>query len=78
MPLFKPPVNFDFSRLSQWSKWKLTFQRFHSCSKLKDEDGQKQIDSLIYTMGPQAEAVFAQLIMTEAKKEILNCSKQIL
>jgi len=72
MPNFKPPEPFPFSKPNEWPRWKQTFQRFRNCSKLNQDDEEVQIDSLIYTMGPQAETIYSQLNLTEDESKQYN------
>ena len=67
--MFKPPGQFDFTKPSEWPKWRQTYKRFHSCAEMSKKDGVIQVDSLIYAMGPEAETIIKQLGLTgdEAK-----------
>lgn len=66
MPKFNPPEPLDFSRPQDWPEWKQRFTRFRSATKLKDEDGDVQVSSLIYAMGKQAEGIFNSFTFTPA------------
>ena len=66
MPGFKPPENFDFRQPTGWVSWKQRFSRFRLASKLNKEDGEVQVSSLIYSMGPQAEGIFSQFNLNAA------------
>ena len=55
------PEAFDFSTHASWPAWKQRFLRFRSISKLGDDDEERQVSTLLYTMGPQAESVMDQL-----------------
>ena len=58
MAKFNPPDSFNFSNPTEWADWKQRFSRYRSATKLKDEDEEVQISSLIYAMGNEAEHVF--------------------
>jgi hypothetical protein len=58
MAKFKSPDELDFSQPSGWPSWKERFERFAKATKLNKEDGDVQVSTLIYTMGPQAETLF--------------------
>jgi hypothetical protein len=59
--MFKPLSNFDFSKPELWKEWIDRFKRFRLAAKLTKETQEIQINSLLYSMGPEAEKVFAQL-----------------
>jgi hypothetical protein len=56
MPKFNPPPEFSF-KPTEWSEWKQRFERYRIASKLRDEAGEIQVNSLIYAMGNQAESI---------------------
>ena len=62
---FKPPSNFDFHQPSTWKEWRERFKRFRIASKLSKEDGEIQVASFIYSMGPEAEGIFAQFDLND-------------
>ena len=55
---FKPPKEFNFAEPHKWPEWKDRFQRFRICSKLDKESGELQVNSLIYSMGIDAEKIY--------------------
>ena len=62
MPDFKPLGEWDFSNASDcWDTWKQRFLRYRSASGLEDKPQQRQVDALIYTMGPEAERIVNQI-----------------
>ena len=48
---------FDFRQPDQWLRWKQRFQQFRQASGLAAESAPKQISTLLYCMGPDAEDV---------------------
>jgi len=62
MPKFNPPENFNFHNTAGWPAWKQRFTRFRIASKLNKEEGDVQVSSLIYSMGPEAEQIFSTFI----------------
>ena len=54
---YKPPDSFDFSKGEMWPNWIRRFERFRTLSELIDKDEVTQINTLIYTMGDQAEDI---------------------
>ena len=59
MMSFKPPSEFDFSAPEQWPAWRQRFKRYHTCAELSDKSFDIQVSSLIYSMGPEAEKIYA-------------------
>lgn len=58
MAKFHPPESFAYDRPNEWADWKQRFLRFRLATKLSKEDGEVQVSSLIYAMGPEAENIF--------------------
>lgn len=62
MPDIKTPDQLDFSSASScWEDWRRRFMRYRSASGLVDRGQQRQIDTLIYVMGPEAEQIMTQV-----------------
>ena len=55
---FPPPEYFDFGKPEKWSDWKKRFERFRTATRLTKEDGDVQVATLVYSMGPDAENIF--------------------
>ena len=55
----KPPDNFDFSKPDTWQKWKKRFEQFRVASGLKEESDPRQVSTLLYCMGEEAESVLS-------------------
>ena len=55
-----PPAAFDFTHPEEWPNWRKRFERFRQAAKITAEEEEIQVSTLIYTMGPQAETIFAQ------------------
>ena len=66
--MFKPPQYFEFSKPELWKDW-IRFQRFWLASKLDKERGVIQTNSLLYSMGAEAEKVFAQLTFGDDERD---------
>ena len=62
------PAEFDFAQPEEWPNWRKRFERYRSATELNKADEERQVNTLIYTMGPQAETIFAQLGLTEAQR----------
>lgn len=54
----KAPDQLDFTKPDSWPMWRRRFDRYRSATALNGKPGQVQVDTLIYTMGPEAEALF--------------------
>ena len=65
MAKFNPPDSFAFDRPNEWGDWKQRFQRYRLATKLNKEDGEVQVSSLIYAMGPEAENIFKSFTLSE-------------
>lgn len=59
MAKFAPPTNFTFDRPQEWAAWRQRFTRYRIASKLTEEDGEVQVSTLTYAMGPEAENIFS-------------------
>ena len=51
------PEKFDFSRQEDWPRWSRRFERFRQASGLANEDEVSEVNTLIYTMGDQADDI---------------------
>lgn len=56
-PRLSTPKNFDFNNPGQWSRWSSRWRRYRDASGLKNLPQSDQINTLIYTIGEQAEEV---------------------
>ena len=68
----KPPDSFDFKQPDGWTKWKKRFERFRVASGLADESELKQVNTLLYCLGEEAEDVLTSTNITEDDKEKYN------
>lgn len=59
MSKFNAPESFDFAQPASWPAWRQRFARFRIATKLDKEDGDVQVNSLLYAMGKQAEPIFS-------------------
>jgi hypothetical protein len=65
MAKFGPPEQFDFNRPGEWPTWRRRFDRFRAASKLNKESGEVQVNSLLYSMGKDAEPIYESFVYTE-------------
>ena len=61
-----PPTSFLFSRPDEWPHWKRRFEQFRLASGLSAEGDTRQISTLLYCMGDEAEDT---LISTNISEE---------
>ena len=54
-----PPQPFDFKKPDEWLKWKRRFEQFLSASGLDKDDEARQVSTLMYCLGDDAEGVLA-------------------
>ena len=52
-----PPDCFDFKKPDEWCHWKHRFEQFPLASGLSSEDNERQISTLLYCLGQDAEEV---------------------
>ncbi|KAK7884427.1 hypothetical protein WMY93_027550 [Mugilogobius chulae] len=60
-----PPTKFDFKKPEEWPKWIKRFERFRIASGLESQPEESQVNTLIYTMGDEAEDVLTSLNLTD-------------
>ena len=51
----QPPSSFDFKTPDEWPRWKRRFEQFRLASGLSAEDDDRQVSTLLYCMGEDAE-----------------------
>ena len=63
----QPP---EFSRPEEWLKWARRFERFRSVSGLVEKDELVQVNTLLYSMGDEADDILRsfKLSMEDQKK----------
>ena len=66
---FKPPDPLNFKSSEDWSHWKQCFEQFHVVSGLVDEGAKKQVNTLLYCLGEEAETVLTStnILMNRGK-----------
>ena len=69
MAKFAPPEALDFSQPEKWPQWKSRFSRFRTATKLAKEDPDVQVSTLLYSLGPSADAVFERELVFAADEE---------
>ena len=61
----KPPTSFNFRNPDEWQKWRKHFEQFRLASGLSQENEPRQVSTLLYCLGEEAEDVLASANITE-------------
>ena len=69
---FKPPDLLDFKHPEDWPCCKQCFQQFHVTSGLSHAAAVKQISTLLYAMGKEAETVLASTNITDEERQVYD------
>lgn len=64
----QPPELFDFGNPDRWGRWKRRFQQFRLASGLADESDERQVSTLLYTMGQDAEDILLTTDITAEQR----------
>ena len=59
------PEPFTFSRPEEWQKWSRRFERFRIASGLADKSETAQVNTLIYSMGDEADDILRSFALSE-------------
>ena len=65
----QPPEPFVFKRPDEWPRWKKRFQQFRSASTLDKEAEDRQVNTLLYCMGEEAENVLSSTGISDDDKK---------
>jgi len=65
----QPPSSFDFKNPDEWPKWKRRFQQFRLASGLSEDGEEKQVSTLMYCMGEDAEDTLASANISEEDRK---------
>ena len=60
----EPPASFPFNRPDEWPQWKRRFEQFRLASSLSAEGDVRQISTLLYCMGDEAEVTLVSTNIT--------------
>ena len=61
----QPPDPFDFKMPDDWPHWQRRFEKFLSASGFQEASAQKQVNTLLYCLGEEAESVLNSTSITE-------------
>ena len=59
------PQPFNFTKPEEWEKWLRQFERFRGASGLSAKEDEAQVNTLIYTMGAEADDIFRSFKLSE-------------
>ena len=65
----KTPDNFDFKQPDNWPKWKKRFEQFRVASGLNKEDEPRQVSTLLYCLGEEADDVLSSTNITKEDRD---------
>ena len=68
----QPPSPFDFKDPDAWPRWKRRFEQFHLAAGLNTEDGEKQVSTLLYCMGEDAEDTLTSMNISADDRKRYN------
>lgn len=63
-----PPEKFDFTRPSEWPMWRRRFDRYRVATKLDQDSGEVQVNTLLYAMGKEAEAIYESFVYDQIQR----------
>ena len=72
MAKFHAPDPFDFTKPAAWPAWRQRFSRYRIASKLNLEDGDVQVNALLYAMGKDAEPIFSTFTFGDDEDDYYN------
>jgi len=64
-----PPASFDFTAPDDWPRWRRRFEQFRTASGLSESDHKKQISTLLYCLGEEAESILTSMNASEEDKK---------
>ena len=65
----EPPAPFPFKVPDQWQRWKKRFDQYRFASGLSGESDERQISTLLYCMGEDAEETLTSTNITEEDRK---------
>ena len=68
----QPPTSFSFSKSEEWPKWKRRFEQYRQASGLVDKDELRQVSTLLYCLGGEAEVLDTTRISAEDRNKYKN------
>ena len=66
----RPPECFNFKQPDEWPKWSKRFEQFRVASGLSTEDDARQVCTLLYCLGEEAEDVLKSTNLTKDERKV--------
>ena len=63
------PELFTFTRPEEWDKWIRRFERFRMAAGLEEKGEEVQVNTLIYSMGDEADDILRSFSLSEEDKK---------
>ena len=60
-----PPEQFNFTNPEEWPKWARRFERFRKASGLAEKEEEAQVNTLVYSMGDEADDILRSFRLSE-------------
>ena len=64
----QPPEPFNFKTPDDWPRWKRRFEQFRVASELDADNAAKQVSTLLYCIGEEAEGVITSTNITAKER----------
>ena len=64
-----PPEPFNFKAPDEWPRWRTRFEQFRVASGLSGDSAAKQISTLLYCLGEEAESVLSSMNATDEDRK---------
>lgn len=68
----QPPEPFNFRTPDDWPRWKRRFEQFRQASSLTKDDAMKQVNTLLYCLGEEADAVLTSMNTTDEERKVYD------
>ena len=69
---FQPPEQFNFRKPDEWPRWRKRFEQFRIASGLSTEGEERQVNTLLYCLGDDAEDVLRSTNISEEDRKKFN------
>ena len=66
----QPPEPFNFRTPDDWPRWLRWFEQFREAASLTEDSDKKQVNTLLYCLGEEAEAVLSSTNITEEERAV--------
>ena len=68
----EPPAPFNFRTPDDWPRWRRRFEQFRVASGLVNDDSIKQVNTLLYCLGEEAEGVLTSTNVTPEERRVYD------